>query len=177
MFVLDDPSIAVPLGEVIRLPVKFIKGKSDSSAIVIEAIATQLRATGKNILPVMVLVLEEDSYQATLNAQILEAARLAKLDFVWCIAIDEAMHSQIQIEAGQSIQVSLSTASERSLCDVLEYAKSRVPALSKVNPSLVARAICDYRNTKQIKNLMVLTKLRCGIGKTKLPLLSPYFVA
>ena len=86
------------------------------------------------------------------------------------------MHTQIQTEAGQSIQVSLLTASERSLCDVIEYAKSRIPALSKVNPPLVARAICDYRKTNQLKNLTILTKLRCGIGKTKLPLLSQYLV-
>lgn len=173
---LDDPAITVPLGELIRLPVKFIKGKSDLPAIVAQAIAPQIQATGKNILPVVVIVLGEDKYQATTNAQILEAARLAKLDFVWCIAIDEAMHTQIQTEAGQSIQVSLLTASERSLCDVIEYAKSRIPALIKVNPPLVARAICDYRKTNQLKNLTILTKLRCGIGKTKLPLLSQYLV-
>ena len=171
---IDDPAVTTPLGQLLRLPVKFIKGKSDSPAIVVQAIAPQLQATGKNILPVVVIVLGEDKYQAVLNAQILEAARLAKLNFVWCIAINEAMQAQIKTEAGQSVQVNLVTASERSLCDVLEYAKSRTPALSKVNPPLVARAICDYRKTKQIKTLAVLTTLRCGIGKTKLPLLSQY---
>ncbi len=171
---VDDPSIAVPLGELIRVPVKFIKGKSDLPSIVIHAISTQLQATGKNLLPLVVKLLGEDKYQATINTQILDAARLAKLDFVWCIVADEAMHAQMQIETGQSIQINALTASEKELTEVLEIARSRIPSLSKLNSALVARSICEYRKSNQPKNLAFLTKLRCGVGKTKLPLLLKY---
>lgn len=171
---VDDPSIAIPLGELIRVPVKFIKGKSDLPSIVIQAISVQLQTTGKNLLPVVVKLLGEDKYQATINTQILDAARLAKLDFIWCIVVNDAMHSQMQIETGQSIQINVLTASEKSIAEVLEIARSRNPSLSKLNSALIARSICEHRKTNQPKNLVFLTKLRCGVGKTKLPLLSEY---
>lgn len=173
-FTLDDPSISIPLGELIRLPVKFIKGKSDLPSIVIQTISTQLQTTGKNLLPVVVKLLGEDRYQATINTQILEAARLAKLDFIWCIVVNETMHTQMQIETGQAIQVNILTASEKSIAEVIEIARLRTPALSKLNSALVARSICEYRKNNQPKNLIFLTKLRCGLGKTKIPLVSEY---
>lgn len=171
---LDDPSVKTPVGEVVRIPVKFIKGKSDTSAIVISAIATQLQTVRKNVLPVMVKVINDDQYQAIYNTHILEAARQAKLDFIWCIAVDAEMQSQMQVETGQRVQVSLRTASEKTLCDAIDYARSQVPSLNKLNAALIARAIVDYRKTNEPKNLAFLTKLRCGIGKTKLLPLAEY---
>lgn len=171
---IDDSAVSAPTGQLLRIPVKFIKGKSDTSAIVISAIATQLQTVRKNVLPVMVKVINDDQYQAVYNVHILEAARQAKLDFIWCIAVDAEMQDQMQVEIGQRVQVSLRTASEKTLCDAIEYARSQVPSLSKLNAALIARAIVDYRKTNELKNLTFLTKLRCGIGKTKLPLLAEY---
>lgn len=171
---IDDAAISAPTGQLLRIPVKFIKGKSDTSPIVISAIASQLQTVRKNVLPVMIKVIHDDQYQAIHNIHILEAARQAKLDFIWCIAIDAEMQTQLQVEIGQRVQVSLRTASEKTLCDAIDYARSQVPSLNKLNAALVARAIVDHRRTNEPKNLAFLTKLRCGIGKTKLPLLAEY---
>lgn len=171
---IDDSAISAPTGQLLRIPVKFIKGKSDTSPIVISAIASQLQTIRKNVLPVMVRATSDDQYQAIFNIHILEAARQAKLDFIWCIAVDAEMQTQLQVEIGQRVQVSLRTASEKTLCDAIDYARSQVPSLSKLNAAMIARAIVEYRKTNEPKNLTFLTKLRCGIGKTKLPQLSEY---
>jgi hypothetical protein len=63
----------IALGQILRLPCKFIKGKSDAQPIILKTIAQELSGTGKNILPVVVRLLGEDKYQAILNTQILDA--------------------------------------------------------------------------------------------------------
>lgn len=171
---LDDPSIKTPLGELLRLPVKFIKGKTDAPAIAVSAIAQQLQATSKNVLPIIVKLLAEDKYEATLNAQILEAARQAKLDFVWCIVVNEAMDFQTQVEAGQALQINVSTASEKALVEMFEFIRSHKTGFSKLQPPLVAQAIVEYRKVHRLENLTFLTKLKCGIGKAKLSALEKH---
>jgi hypothetical protein len=165
---LDDPSVQAPVGELLRLPVKFIKGQTEAPAIVVQLIAKQLSTRGKNVLPVLVKCLGPDKYQATLNTPVLAAARLAKLDFVWCMVADEPMQHQAQIEAGLALQVNILTASEQGLVAVLEYVKVHKSGFAKLDPAAVARAIVAYRQKATPTDLTFLTKLKCGIGKTKL---------
>lgn len=173
---LDDPSIQAPVGELLRLPVKFIKGKTEAPNIVVQLIAQQLSTRGKNVLPILVKCLGPDKYQATLNSQVLAAARLAKLDFVWCLVADEPMQHQAQIEAGLILQVNILTASEQGLVAVLDYVKTHKSGFTKLDPALVAQKIVVYRQKATPIDLTFLTKLKCGIGKTKLPALAENLV-
>ncbi|MCY7320483.1 MAG: hypothetical protein LH660_01435 [Phormidesmis sp. CAN_BIN36] len=174
----DASPLSVSLGQILRLPCKFIKGKSDTPQIVLKTISQEIATTGKNILPVIVRYLQEDKYQAILNNQILEAARSAKLDFVWCIVVDQQMQSQIEVELGQVLRISVITASQQELIDTLEYIRDHKPGFNKIDPQKIAGAIVEYRNTKSLTNLNFLTKAKCGIGKAKiLPLSENLIVA
>ena len=169
---LERRGTSTPLGQVLRLPCKFIQGKSSADAIVINAIAAELAISGKNVLPVMVKLLKEDKYTAVFNNQILIAAQQAKLDFVYCIVVDDEMAAQLKVEAGKTIKVNLSQASEVELIAAFENIKANIAAFNKIEPLAIAQAIIKYRATDRINNLTFLTKLKCGIGKTKLPALA-----
>lgn len=170
----------IPLGQVLRLPCQFIQGKSNVAAKQIEAIAQQLSKNEKNILPIVVKLLEEDNYQSVFNTQILDGARLAKKDFVWCIIVDEPMLEQIQIEAGlvlttpPTVATNILAASEQEIQEALERVKTQQPSFDKVNSLQTAKAIMEYRKTKKPKNLNFLTTLKCGIGKAKISVISDF---
>jgi hypothetical protein len=168
---LERRGTSTPLGQVLRLPCKFIQGKSSAEAMVINDIANELANSGKNVLPVMVKHLKEDKYNAVFNTQILIAARQAGLDFVYCIVVDDEMAAQLKVEAGKNLKVNLSQASEAELIAAFENIKSNIAAFNKLEPTTIARAVIQYRATDRINNLTFLTKLKCGIGKTKLPAL------
>jgi hypothetical protein len=188
----DESSLDITLGQVLRLPCKFIQGKSGADKAVLKSISQQLQATGKNILPVIVKALDEDDYQAVLNTQILDAAKLAKLDFVWCVVVNDQMQAQVQIESGQlpqskaqvqiepgelsQPQVNLLRASEREITEAFEHIKAHRKGFEKVKPQQVAKAIIEQRKTKKPKNLSFLTTLKCGIGKAKISALSEFLV-
>lgn len=174
----ETSPLSVSLGQILRLPCKFIKGKSNTPQIVLKTIAQELTSTGKNVLPVIVQYLGEDKYQAILNTQIVEAARSAKLDFVWCIVVDQKMQSQIAVELGQVLRTSAATASQQELIDTLEYIRDHKPGFNKIDPQKVAGIIIEYRETKSLTNLNFLAKAKCGIGKAKiLPLAENLIVA
>ena len=172
----QDSFVSTPLGQTLRIPCKFIEGKSDAPVIQVRAIAEKLKATSKNIVPVVIRLLGEDKYEAILNTQILDAARKAKLDFVWCIVVDKAMETQALTEAGEHLQVNINTATEQEITDILEYIKSHNSDFKKVDPWTVAQAIVRYRQTKKLQSLTFLTTLTCGVGKAKLPVLREYLV-
>jgi hypothetical protein len=172
----QESPLDLPLGQVLRLPCKFIKGKSEGQQIVIKAIAQELKTAGKNIVPVIVRLISENKYQVILNDQILEAARQAKLDFVWCIVVNKAMQSQVEIETGQVLRINVLIASEQDLLAMFEFIKTQKTGFSKINPEKVAAAIVQHRDTNKLTNLTFLTKLGCGIGKAKLAALSENLV-
>jgi hypothetical protein len=171
-----DSSIDTPLGQILRLPCKFVKGETDTSAIIIAAIAAELKQTGRNVLPVIVQQSSEDQYKAVLNAHIIAAARQAKLDFVWCIVVNDSMEQQLQVEVGDVVRISLKAATENEITRFFEFIQIQQKSFSKIQPSLIAKAIVEYRQGKTLKDLNFLAKLKCGIGKTKLPLLKPYML-
>lgn len=171
-----DTTLDTPLGQVIRIPCKFIKGKSDAQAIVIKAIAAELEATGRNVLPVIVQMTGEDRYQAVLNAQILDGARQAKRDFVWCIVVDKQMHNQALVETGGVVKVDIVTASEQEIIALFDYLKTQSKGFSGVDPKKAAKAIVEYRGAKKITSLNFLSKLKCGIGAAKVKLLADNLV-
>ena len=168
---LERRGTSTPLGQVLRLPCKFIQGKSSAEVMVINAIANELAISGKNVLPVMVKQIKEDKYSAIFNERILVAARQAGLDFVYCIVVDDEMAAQLKVEAGKNLKVNLNQASEVEITAAFENIKSNIAAFNKLDPTTIAREIVRYRATDRINNLTFLTKLKCGIGKTKLPAL------
>lgn len=99
-FDAEDFSTEVPLGQVLRLPCKFIEGKSNFTSKQVDNIAQFLKKSGKNLFPVVVKTKGDDTYEATLNIQILEAAKKAGIRYVWCIVVDDEMLTQVQAEAG-----------------------------------------------------------------------------
>jgi hypothetical protein len=175
----EEFSADIPLGQVLQLPCKFIQGKSNLAAKQIEAIAQKLSKTEKNILPIVVKPLDEDNYQSVFNTQILDGARLAKKDFVWCIIVDEPMLEQIHIEAGlvitpPTVATNIVVASEQEIQEAIERIKAQQPSFGKVDALNAAKAIMEYRKTKKPTSLNFLTTLKCGIGKAKIPLVSDF---
>lgn len=164
---LNDPTVDVPLGQILRIPCKFVKGKSEAQPIIIKTISHELSATGKNILPVIVRLLGEDRYQAILNTQILDAARQAKLDFVWCIVVNQLMQQQIEVESGQVIRVNLTTAAEQELVDALKYIQTQPGSpLKTVDATISASKIAAADRTTW-QDFTPITKLGCSITKGK----------
>ncbi|MBC7971198.1 MAG: hypothetical protein H7Z11_13950 [Verrucomicrobia bacterium] len=157
----------VTLGQIRRLPCKFIKGQSEAQPIIIKAIAQELSTTGKNILPVIVRLLGEDKYQAILNTQILDAARQVKLDFVWCIVVNQPMQQQIEVELGQVLRVNLTTAPEQALVETLAYIQAQPNSpLKGLDATITASKIAaEDRSTWQ--DFTPIIKLKCGITKGK----------
>jgi hypothetical protein len=189
-FDIQDSLSSNPLGQILRLPRKFIHGKTDAPKDVVQAIAQQLAKTQKNILPIIAREIGEDHYEAILNTQILEAAIQKNLDFVWCILVDEAMAAQIQIEAwptktlpeqkvtpaasGDSSLINLKTASIAEIEAIFKSIKAEKAGFNKIDPAAIAQAIVDYRQKKKLTNLNFIATLKCGIGKTKLPTLARF---
>jgi hypothetical protein len=168
--------ISKPLGQILRLPCKFIKGETDTSPMIISAITNELKQVGRNIMPIIVRQSAEDRYKTVSNAHILMAARQAKLDFVWCIVIDESMEKQLHVEMGKVVQVNLKTSTEKELASFFEFVRSNEKGFGKIQPGIIAKLIAKYRQEYQLKDLIFLTKLKCGLGKAKLPQLKPYII-
>ncbi|MBW4523387.1 MAG: helix-hairpin-helix domain-containing protein [Scytolyngbya sp. HA4215-MV1] len=121
-------------------------------------------------------MLGEDKYQAILNTQVLDAAKQAKQDFVWCIVVDQEMQAQVEVETGQVVKVDITTASEEELVSVLDFIRVSKTGFGKISPEKIAAAIVQYRQSNQITNLNFLTKAKCGVGKAKLPALAESLV-
>lgn len=182
MALFDDSEFSseLPLGELFKLPRKFIKGKSTADEASLKAIAKQLKVRGKNISPVMVKVLARDSYEAVFNTHLVEAAKMAKLDFVMCIVVDERMLEQVKLELGiEPIElkpINICLASESEIADAIVLIKSQTQGFTRVNSKKVAKSVVKYRTTKKLQSLKFFTELKCGIGKAKLPVLANFFV-
>jgi DNA uptake protein ComE-like DNA-binding protein len=173
---LEKNLTATPLGQVLRLPCKFIQCPTiDTPQLLIDSIAKQLASSGKNVLPVMVEPVKKDKYAAVFNTEILLAAKQAGLDFVYCIAIDKEMALQLKAETSKVVKVELNTATELDLISVFKNIQTNIATLNKIDPVKVATAILQYRAKNRIQDLNFLTKLKCGIGKAKLSLLADRF--
>ncbi|MFB2882383.1 hypothetical protein [Floridanema aerugineum] len=165
------------IGSYIRIPCQQIKlreNEQKSHPALVEAIAEKLKANGRNYLPLIVEEVDEDEYEVLLNADVLEAAQKAKLDFVWCILADEQRRKQIEVEAKQRFEVNILTASEKTIAEMLDYIKSVNPSFRQIDPEQAAKAIVENRS-ETWKSFRPLTKLRCQIGEKKLKTLETYF--
>ena len=165
------------LGEILRIPSEFVETKSKVklNTTLVKSLANKLKASNKNILPIIVKQISEDEYEAIHNTLILEAAKQAGLEFVWCIAVDNQMETQILAETGELFQVSLLDSSEKEIIEALTFARDTETSLKKLDPAKVAKVIVSAR-TPSWKDLKPLSKLRCGVGAKAAPVLSQYFI-
>ncbi|MEB3309966.1 MAG: hypothetical protein VKJ02_07005 [Snowella sp.] len=165
-------------GKTIHLPIGEVKGSSIGNDFLIKNLALHMKKTNKNFLPVIVKEIAEHQYESCLNTPVLEAARLANLDLIWCIIVDDDMFQQIEIEAGQVIRVPLLSASENDIIDLIEYVKkderySR--SINKLDSQKAAKAIIKKREENSLSSLKFLTKERCGFGEKAVSVLKNYF--
>lgn len=165
------------VGKYLRIPCGMItlpEGQEKSHPVAIAAIAEMLKAKDSNFLPIMVEEVDDEEYEAIWNAHLLEAAKQANLDFVWCIIADTESRQQIEVEAKQRFEINLLTASEETIAGMLEYIKTVEPSFRRVNPAEAARAIGQNRQPNWT-SFRPITKLRCQIGMKKLDTLANYF--
>lgn len=164
------------VGKYLRIPCNKIinKNKSQTHSVIINAIADKLKIHRRNFLPIIVEEVDEEKYEILLNGHILEAAKQAQLDFVWCIIADKKRGKQIEIESKQRFEINLLTASDKTISEMFDYIKSVHTGFNQVNPQEVAEKIVKNRSN-QWKSFQPLTKLRCKIGRKKLEILNNYF--
>ena len=164
------------IGKYLRIPCKKItnKNKSEFHSAVVNAIAEKLRTNQRNFLPIIVKEIDEEEYEVLLNAHILEAAKEAELDFVWCIMADEQRGKQIEVESKQRFEINLLTASEKTIAEMFDYIKSVDSSFSQIKPKEVAEKIVEKRSDKW-KTFRPITKLRSKIGQKKLNILDKFF--
>jgi hypothetical protein len=164
------------VGKYLRIPCKKItnQDKSELHSAVINAIAKKLKINQRNFLPIIVMEIDDEEYEVLLNAHILEAAKKAKLDFVWCIMADEERGKQIEVESKQRFEINLLTASKKTIAEMFDYIKSVHPSFSQIDPQYVAGKIVEKRSDKW-KNFNPITRLSCKIGQKKLKILDNFF--
>jgi hypothetical protein len=164
------------LGEILRIPSNFVEAKSKdkSNPTLVKSLANKLKVSNKNILPIVVKQKGEDRYEAIHNILILEAVKLAEIEFVWCIAVDNQMEAQILAETGELFQVSLLESSENEIIEALIFAKDSETTLKKIDTAKIAKVITSAR-TPSWKDLKPLSKLKCGVGAKAAPVLAKYF--
>ncbi len=175
MPILDDAPFEIALGELQRIPCQFVESKAESNQLLVKSLAQTLSETKRNVLPVIVKPIAEDRYEAVFNHLILEAAQYAKLDFIWCIPVDDALQAQVADESGQVFQINALTSTEDELIEALKYIKSSDAALKTIDTAKVAKVIVAARSPAW-RDLKPLTKLKCGIGIKKMKALGRYFV-
>ncbi len=169
---------SIERGKTIHLPISEVKGSSVGNDILIKNLALHMKKTNKNFLPIIVKEIEENQYESCLNTPVLEAARLANLDLIWCIIVDNDMFQQIEIEAGKVIRIPLLSASEDDIIDLIEYVKkderySR--SINKLDSQKAAKAIIKKREENTLYDLNFLTDEKCGFGKKAVSIFLNYF--
>ena len=166
-------------GKTIHLPIGEVEGTSVGHEVLITNIALHMKKTNKNFLPVIVKEIEENHYESCLNTPVLEAARLANLDFIWCIIVDSDLLQQIEVESGKVIRIPLLSASEDDIIDLIEYVKkderySR--SISRLDSQKTAKAIVKKREENKLHNLKFLTQEKCGFGDKTLSIFKEYLL-
>ena len=167
----DGISFSQTSGKILKIPCKYIQGKSNSHPAVINAIKAKMAQSETNVMPVIVKFLGEDDYMGIANLAILQAARELGFSYVKGMIIDEEMLGQIEVENGSRVSVALREASKEEILDFFDYLKAFTPGFSRIQPEKVSGAILTYRKANSIRSVNFLTKLRCGIGKAKIPIL------
>ncbi|MDR9403197.1 MAG: hypothetical protein RI580_07140 [Halothece sp. Uz-M2-17] len=171
----DEESLK--LGYIIGLSCDLVQAKYKSKVhpTVVDQITRQLKEKQRNYFPVIVFEVEEEQYEAVENIHILEAAKRANMDFVWCMIVDENINRQVSIEKGELnrtlLKVQINSASEIEIKNALSYLKENKLTSHHIMPEKAAKAIIERRSNEAIKSLedlRFLKEIKCGVGSATL---------
>lgn len=169
------------MGKLMHLPLKDIEPgqEIEVAEFIIIAAAEMLHATGdRNWIPLIVKELGNYHYQVVSNPFVYVVAQRAELERVWCIVIkpDRANIEQAQVLA-QEIppKINLTTASRTTILSALQYLKKQPgSALTRVDAVVAANRIAEAKR-QTWSDFEPITKLRCGITKTRIAELGKIF--
>lgn len=167
----DGISFSQPTGKVLKLPCKYVRGTSNVHPAVLSTIKFKMSQSQTNLTPVMVKALGEDDYVAIGNVAILQAARELDFPFVKSMIIEASMLEQVEVESGNKAFLNIQDASKKEIYEFFDYLKLYAPGFSRIQPQKISKLVTDYREEHQILSIKSLTKLKCGIGKAKIPTL------
>jgi len=169
------------IGKLMHLPLKDIEPgqEIEVAEFIIIAAAEMLHATGdRNWIPLIVKELGNYRYQVVSNPFVYVVAQRAELERVWCIVIesDSDKIEQAQVLAQERIpKINLTTASRTTILSALQYLmKQPGSALTRVDEVVAANRIAEAKR-QTWSDFEPITKLRCGITKTRIRELGKIF--
>jgi hypothetical protein len=157
-----------------------IKAGTDAPEFLIQATAKLLQqAGGRNWLPVVVKIIEKDKYELIANSFVYAVAEAAGLERVWCVVADEkeetALLSKV-LAREQTPKINLSIATRDEIMSGLKFLIQQPNSpLKGIQIDVATNRIDEASDRKYWQNFEPITKLRCGITKTKLNALGMIF--
>jgi len=157
-----------------------IANPTDAPEFLIKAAAQMLqRSGGRNWLPIIVKMLGQDRYQVIGNSFVYAIAKEANLERVWCIIADEkeetALLSRVLArEATPKINLSIATR-EEIMAGLRFLIESPQKLLKGVDLDIATNRIEAAKDRKYWTGFEPITKLKCGITKTKVDALKNIF--
>ncbi len=144
---------------------------TDVPDFLIKSTAKLLQETGgRNWVPVIVKVIEKDSYQVVGNSFVYAVAEQAGLERVWCIIADAGEDAGILSRAlarEETPKLNLSTASREEIMSALQFLIEQPNSILKSIKLAVATSRIDEAPRQFWKTLDPIVDLKCGITKGK----------
>ncbi len=157
-----------------------IKSGIDAAEFLIRGTAKLLqKAGGRNWLPIVVKIIEKDKYELIANSFVYAVAQEAGLERVWCVVADEkeetALLSRI-LAREQTPKINLSTATRDEIMSGLQFLIQQPNSpLKGIQIDVATNRIDEAGDRKYWQNFEPITKLKCGITKTKINALELIF--
>nr|WP_216634516.1 Rho termination factor N-terminal domain-containing protein [Gloeomargarita lithophora] len=157
-----------------------ITSGTDSPEFLIRATAKLLQQSGgRNWLPIVVKITEGGKYQVIGNSFVYAVAQDASLERVWCVVADDkeetAFLSRV-LAKEQAPKMNLSTATRDEIMAALQFLIESPNSLLKgIQLDVATNLIDEASDRKYWKDFEPITKLKCGITKTKIDALKTIF--
>lgn len=152
--------------------------ESHGSGYQVAALSSKLQKPDlRNWVPVIVQEIEPRQYQVISNEHILIAMEAAGQEYVWVAVVpdDASTEEQVKLLTGQTpLTINICTAEYDMIFAALQHLRSN---LGKLDISLAADRIYQAAGRRGWSTLTPLTKLKCGLTKSKLQVLSDVFEA
>ncbi|ABW33421.1 hypothetical protein [Acaryochloris marina] len=168
------------IGQLIQVPIEQVQvsDESQGSGFQIAALSSILQEPDlRNWIPVIVQEPEPRQYQAISNEHILLAMEAAGQEYVWVAVVpeDASAEEQVKLLTGQiPLTINICSAEYDMIFAALQHLRGK---LGKLDIALVADRIYQAAGRRGWSSLTPLTKLKCGLTKSKLQVLSEVFDA
>lgn len=168
------------IGNLLCLPIDEVEPGplTEAHEYLIQEASNQLRVSQRNWMPIIVKETGVDQYEVVANAFVYEAVSEAGLEKVWCILVDDSEDTAVVSQTlahDAAPRISLSTASKKQISAALDYLIKQPGTLLKgVKVDKATRKLVDAPR-KYWDTLNPITKLGCGISKTKVKELNKVF--